>query len=238
MSTLLPREIYRDEDLIILDKPSGISVIPDRSDDELPSIRDRLIEKEGRIWIVHRLDKATSGLLVVARHAEAHRHLNRMFEEREVNKEYLAIVDGHPEEDPAEIAVPLLSHPHKNLVTVDPSGKPSATLIKTERAFGRTSLLRVRLLTGRKHQIRVHLAYLGNPLLVDPVYGRRNAFFLSEVKKKYKPSGEERPLIQRLTLHAASLSFIHPFKEVHMEWELPLPRDLQVTLKQLDKWDN
>lgn len=229
--------VYEDADLLVVDKPSGVPVLPDRSKDALPDIRSTLEPLKGKLWVVHRIDRDTSGLLVLARNGEAHRHLNMQWEGRTVRKEYYAIVQGTPIESPAQIEVPILALPNKNFSTVDPAGKPAATLIKVEAAFRHYSLLRIRLLTGRRHQIRVHMAYAGNPLMVDPHYAAKEQFFLSEIKKKYKTSGEETPLINRLTLHATLLELEHPTRNQSVIVESPLPKDMAVVVKQLERWD-
>jgi 23S rRNA pseudouridine1911/1915/1917 synthase len=229
--------IYEDDDYLVVDKPSGVPVLPDRSKDALPDIRSTLEPVKGKLWVVHRIDRDTSGLLVMARNAEAHRHLNMQWEGRTVRKEYYAIVQGTPLENPAQIEVPILALPNKNISTVDPAGKPAVTLIKVEASFRHYSLLRIRLLTGRRHQIRVHMAYAGNPLMVDALYAAKEQFFLSEIKKKYKSSGEEQPLINRLTLHATLLEFEHPTEQRSFMVESPLPKDMAVVVKQLERWD-
>ncbi|HAE13829.1 MAG: RluA family pseudouridine synthase [Chitinophagales bacterium] len=230
--------IYSDDDIILVNKPAGIPVIPERGKHPVPSLQEQLSAIHGKLWIVHRIDRDTSGLVVIAKTAEAHAHLSQQFEMHSIRKEYLALVYGVPAESPAQIDVPLKPHPTKNIMLVDGSGKPSTTLIKTEEAFRRHTLLRVRILTGRRHQIRVHLAYIGNPLLVDTVYGSADAFYLSAVKKGYKSVGEERPLISRLTLHATLLEFIHPASEEPVLIESPLPADMEVVCKQLRRWDS
>lgn len=230
---------YADEDLLIVAKPPGIPVIPERGLTPEPSLQELLQQTEGRLWIVHRIDRDTSGLVLIARNAEAHRELSMQFEGHGVRKEYLAIVQGTPPEEAAQIDIPLRPHATKNIMIVDASGKPSTTLFKTLEAFKRHTYLRVKILTGRRHQIRVHMAYMGNPLLVDPVYGGKEAFFLSQIKRKYKTTeeGEERPLINRLTLHAETLEFIHPTSGQQLTFTEPLPADMEVVLKQLRKWD-
>jgi RluA family pseudouridine synthase len=228
---------YADEDILIVAKPPGIPVIPERGVTPEPSLQEQLQLTEGRLWIVHRIDRDTSGLVLMARNAEAHRELSLQFEGHDVRKEYLAIVQGTPPEEAAQIDIPLRPHATKNLMLVDHSGKPSTTLFKTVESFRRHTYLRLKILTGRRHQIRVHMAYMGNPLLVDPVYGGKDAFYLSQIKKRYKVGEEERPLISRLTLHAETLGFLHPVTREDLLFTEPLPADLEVVLKQLRKWD-
>lgn len=229
---------YADEDILLVAKPPGIPVIPERGLNPEPSLQEQLQLTEGKLWIVHRIDRDTSGLVLMARNAEAHRELSLQFEGHDVRKEYLAIVQGTPPEASAQIDVPLRPHATKNLMLVDNTGKPSITLFKTVEAFKRHTYLRLKILTGRRHQIRVHMAYIGNPLLVDPVYGGKDAFYLSQIKKRYKAADEnERPLISRLTLHAETLGFVHPSSKQELTFSEPLPADMEVVLKQLRKWD-
>ncbi|MCB9020409.1 MAG: RluA family pseudouridine synthase, partial [Chitinophagales bacterium] len=127
--------IYSDDDIILVNKPAGIPVIPERGKHPVPSLQEQLSAIHGKLWIVHRIDRDTSGLVVIAKTAEAHAHLSQQFEMHSIRKEYLALVYGVPAESPAQIDVPLKPHPTKNIMLVDGSGKPSTTLIKTEEAF-------------------------------------------------------------------------------------------------------
>jgi RluA family pseudouridine synthase len=229
--------LYEDNHILVVNKPSGIPVIPERGATPRPSVQEILQEEKGKLFIVHRIDKDTSGIIVMARSAESHKHLSAQFEAHTVGKEYLAIVQGSPLEESAQIDIPLMPHPSKNIMLVDLAGKPCTTLFKIEETFHRHTLLRVKILTGRRHQIRVHMAYMGNPLLIDPVYGNHAAFFLSQVKKKYKNNAEERPLMSRLTLHSELLEFIHPQTAETVSFRAALPNDMEVVLKQLRKWD-
>ncbi len=240
----MPREldiIFEDEHVLMVSKPPGMLSIPDRHQPELPNLLSALSARYGKVWVVHRLDKETSGVLCFARHAEAHRHLSMQFEHREVDKAYLALVSGRPESDAADLHFPLAPHPRQaGKMTVYRHGKKAHTRYSTRETFRRFSFLEVELFTGRTHQIRVHLAQIGCPLAVDPMYGNREALYLSEIKGRAYRSARgkpERPLLDRLSLHAFRLSVRHPVTSEPLSAEAALPKDLAACLKQLRKWD-
>lgn len=244
--------LYEDEHMLAVDKPSDLAVEPDRWDPARPSLIGGLQALAGNVdgqpgrfrpRLVHRLDKDTSGVLLVAKTVEAERALRRDFDEGRVRKVYLALVEGeHPLADGAEelIDLPLTSDRRRGgLVVVSPSGKPSRTRVSVEQRFRGYTLLRCEPLTGRTHQLRVHLSARGFPLAVDPLYGRRRSFSLSEIKSDYrpKPGRPELPLIDRLSLHALRVEFPALAEDCgrSVVVEAPLPRDFQRVLKQLSK---
>jgi 23S rRNA pseudouridine1911/1915/1917 synthase len=232
--------IYEDEYYIACNKASGILSIPDRFNHELPNLVTTLKKLHPEIIPVHRLDKFTSGVNVYAKNAEAHRLLSMEFESRAIEKYYKAIVDGIPNPASGRINVPLSeSQVTRGKMIVHNRGKESITDYKIIKDYKKFSLLYIRLHTGRMHQIRVHLQYLGNPLIVDSLYGHRDAFYLSEIKTKKFNIGkndEERPMLNRQPLHAEKLVFTHPFTQEKTEIEAPLPKDMEAVLKQMDKW--
>lgn len=230
--------LFEDADVLVVDKPAGITVIPQR-DAALPSLQKNLEKQYGKLFIVHRLDKDTSGVVCFARNEAAHRNISMQFEQHTVKKFYTAIVHGKMEKQSGEIDLPLAQHPVKpNVMITHAKGKASLSLYQVVEQFKHAALLRVEIRTGRTHQVRVHLAAIGHALLVDSVYGHASAFYLSAVKKKYKSSEEERPVISRLTLHAAELQFIHPSTHEVITCRAPLPDDLQAVIKLLRKYDN
>lgn len=234
-----PTVIYIDNDILIADKPSGITVIPERYNTEKPSVQSLLEKDHGKLWVVHRIDRETTGIVAFARNEEAHKNLSRQFENREVHKLYKAIVSGRMEGNAGEIDSPIAEKPNKpGTMMIHPKGKEALTLFEVEEQFRTCALLNVEIKTGRTHQIRVHFASAGHPLLVDSVYGQHDKFLLSSVKRKYKQTDEEeRPVISRLTLHASSLTTHHPATGEQMTFTSPLPHDLEALLKLLRKYD-
>jgi 23S rRNA pseudouridine955/2504/2580 synthase/23S rRNA pseudouridine1911/1915/1917 synthase len=226
------------EDYVAVNKPPGMLTLPDRHDAELESLRGWMQKKFGQIWVIHRLDKDTSGLILFAKNEAAHKYYNGLFESREVTKIYKGIVAGKPLQSSGNIEVPIAEHPAKNgTMIVLKKGKPSLTDYVVEQTWNQFSLLRFDLHTGRTHQIRVHCKHLGHPIVVDPLYGDGKPVLLSAIKKKFKLSKtqeEERPILNRLGLHSFSLDFINrQGKPVHLE--APLPKDMEALMKQLDK---
>lgn len=231
--------IEENNDWIALNKPSGLLSIPDREGKEI-SLKVLLKEKFGDIFTVHRLDKDTSGLIIFAKNAEAHKHLSQQFEERNTKKIYLGLVNGSLQEKTGSIDAPIGEHPAKNgTMIVHRRGKDALTDYEVLEAFGAYSWLQFRIHTGRTHQIRVHAKEIGHPIVCDPLYGDGKPVLLSSLKlKKFKLSKdqeEERPLLNRLALHAHLLSFTGMNKEV-VQLEAAVPKDLRALLQQLNKW--
>ena len=240
MKKQLPEIIYEDETLLIVHKPPDFLSIPERFDLSKPSVVSFLRQKFEDVRIVHRLDRETSGIMCFARTEAAHRHLSRQFEQRTTTKIYLALVDGRMYEPEGAIDQSIGPHPGiggKMMVTS--LGKPSLTLYKAVELFQQFTLVEADLKTGRSKQVRVHLAYIGHPLAVDPMYGRREVLSLSEIKRKGFQLGkfqEERPLMSRTTLHAHRLEIDHPETGVRLSFSAPLPKDFEALLTQLRKW--
>ncbi len=234
-----PEIIFEDDDIIVVNKPPFYLTVPDRYAPEKNNLYAWLNKKYGKVFIVHRLDKETSGILVFAKNENAHRDLSRKFEARTVKKIYLTLLDGIVHHDEGEIDKPIILHRNGHRMVVSKDGKPSVTLYRVTDRFKGFSLVEAQIKTGRMHQIRIHFESVGYPLAVDGIYGRREAFYLSEVKKKKYRIGkdqEESPLIKRVILHAYKLSFVHPTSGDEMNFEAPLPKDFSAVIKQLDKW--
>jgi len=240
--------LFENDEILVVDKPAGLASEPERWAPELGSLAGSVqwmaSQVEGdeayRPRLVHRLDKDTTGVVVCAKDLETERHLRGLFEHGGVTKEYLALVEGeHPLADGEEELIDLKLGPdgkRGSKQRVDHRGKDSQTRVSVERRFRGYTLMRCKPLTGRTHQIRVHLAETGFPLVVDPFYGRREAFSLSDFKSNYKrkPGRPERALIGRLTLHAERIQFPTIHGET-LQVESPLPADFVRVLKQLAK---
>lgn len=212
--------LWSDESLVVINKPPGLLTLPDGYDPTLPHISQLLEAKFGRLWIVHRLDKDTSGLLVLARTAEAHRILNTAFETRQVTKVYHALVAGSPEWDERRVCLPLRvngDRQHRTIVDAR-KGKPAITNLRVLERFSQWALIEASPETGRTHQIRAHLAVAGFPILGDALYG-----------------GDEEQLIKRAALHACSLAFPHPVTGEGISFQAPYPEDFLRVLEFLRK---
>jgi len=212
--------LHVDEALLAVDKPPGRLVIPGRKGGER-TLQQELEEEHGRLWVVHRLDRGTSGVLLFARTAEAHRTVNLAFDRREVEKRYLALVRGELP-DTFRIEVPLAPARRGRMRPGRPgeaAARPSATGFHVLERFRRaevTALVEAAPETGRTHQIRVHLARAGAPLCLDPDYGPRD----------FPADADGAPLLARTPLHAASLELRHPLSGGALRLTAPLPDDL------------
>ena len=204
--------IYADDDILVINKPSGVPVTKDRAG--TPQLTDILAEQLcpqicSQLRLVHRLDKETSGVMILAKNTDAQRRFSEYFTNRQVKKTYLALVSGALTDRQGTIKT-RLERNQKNpaLMSVTAKkGKEAVTVWKLLADFGSVALLAVTPLTGRTHQIRVHLAHIGLPLTIDPLYAAKRPLFLSDFKADYRLSkGQtEKPLIERLTLHAYQL---------------------------------
>lgn len=225
------------EDLIAINKPSGLLTIPDRFGKDI-SLKVILKDRCGDIFTVHRLDRDTSGLVVFAKTEDAHKHLSQQFEARDTRKIYNGLVLGKPFVASGVINEPIAEHPvKKGVMTVYRKGKESITEYEVLESFRLFSWMQFRILTGRTHQIRVHMKHLGHPIVCDELYGDGKPVFISQIKHHYKLSKvelEERPLLARLALHASQLTFRGMGGE-EISLKAPLPKDLRAVLNQLGK---
>jgi 23S rRNA pseudouridine955/2504/2580 synthase/23S rRNA pseudouridine1911/1915/1917 synthase len=230
--------IYDDDNLVAVNKPSGLLSIPDRFDAKIPSLKQILAEKYGEIFVVHRIDRDTSGIILFARNEESHRYYSMAFEEHKISKKYLGLVHGTPAPSSGTIDRPIAHHPViKGKMVVHKNGKPSVTHYKTLDSFGLHSIVEFEIETGRTHQIRVHMQDKGNPIACDPMYGTSEPIFLSRIKRNFKLSKNQEaeiPLLNRLALHAHSLEFKTPGGNM-VKLEAELFKDMQATLSQLRK---
>ena len=216
--------LHFDEQIIIINKPAGLPVLPDGWEADAPYLLKMLEEEYDnpstgsgqQVWVIHRLDKITSGVMVFARTADAHRKLNGQFERHEVEKVYHAIVEGNPVWEQKVCKMSLRTNVgHKHRTAVDHKrGKPAETNFKVLKRWQPQALLEARPLTGRTHQIRAHLSALGYPLLGDVLYG-----------------ASETDLIARPALHAILLAFTHPKSGERVTYVAPYPNDMQKLMK-------
>lgn len=238
--------LFEQDDFIVINKPAGLLTIPDRHNALLPSLSKWLENQYGSIFIVHRLDKDTSGVIVFAKNETAHKSLSAQFQANATEKKYLGLVTGVVKEKAGSIDTPVMEHPvKKGKMTVVKKGgaylsakaKTALTTYKVLESFNLYTLLELQIFTGRTHQIRVHLQSIGHPIAMDELYGNGKPFYLSLIKKNYrigKSQEEEKPLMSRMALHAASLSFKDKNGE-KLFFEAPLPKDFQAMLSQLRK---
>jgi 23S rRNA pseudouridine1911/1915/1917 synthase len=230
--------IYEDRHLLVVDKPAGLVVHPGagRATGTLVNaLLHRVRDLSGiggvvRPGIVHRLDRGTSGLLVVAKDDASHLALSRQFSGRTVDKEYLAVVLGVPRAAEGTIDVPIGRDPvHRKRMSVRaPRGRAARSTYRVVEALDGAALLRVRIATGRTHQIRVHLAALGHPVAGDLTYGGRSRPASRRPEARAALEGLSRP-----ALHAAHLAFTHPASGERLSFSSPLPADLEALLAAL-----
>jgi len=234
--------IYQDDNIIVINKPSGVSVTKDRSG--AGQLRDLLANQLpqqtiSQLLLVHRLDKDTSGVMLLAKNTPAQALFSGFFTERLVKKTYLAIVTGAIPGPSGTIDAPLAPNPKNAAVMCIAArkGKEALTEWKLLADFELVALLAVNPLTGRTHQIRVHLSSIGLPLAIDPLYGSSQPLLLSDTKTDYRlhKSQTEKPLIERLTLHAYQLELLKPPPDCPDCFVAGLDKKFAATIKMLTK---
>lgn len=225
--------LYEDDHLMVLNKPPGLVVHPSPGHFtatlvhgllfHCPDIKDT--GDEQRPGIVHRLDKGTSGLLVVAKTPTAHKRLSLQFQNRTIRKEYLALVWGRMETNSGQITFPVGRHhrERKKMSINSPSGRIAETLWEIKKQFSWAALLSLNLKTGRTHQIRVHCAAIGHPVLGDVIYSRKKNTLL-------KTSDGIEISVPRQMLHAWKISFRHPFENKSLNFQAPVPQDMRTII--------
>jgi 23S rRNA pseudouridine1911/1915/1917 synthase len=249
-----PVILYEDDDLLVIDKPAGLLVVPDRWNPAKPTVvkwAKAYLQtrrpagaspsfQDVRVWVVHRLDRDTSGVLVLAKSAAAHAALSQQFEHGQAQKTYLALVQGRVTRAEGVITLPIGPHPQKPglMIVQRRHGKSARTRYAIAERFRGFTLLEVRPATGRTHQIRVHLQAIGHAIVGDPLYGGGEALLLSALKPSYRPKAgqEERPLLARLALHAQALLLTHPTYGSTVKWVAPLPKDFAAVLRNLRRY--
>jgi 23S rRNA pseudouridine1911/1915/1917 synthase len=230
--------VYEDEHLAVVDKPAGMVVHP-AAGHPGGTLVNGLLQRFGalssigepfRPGIVHRLDKDTSGLMVVARTDEAHGTLSRAIARREIRRGYLAAAWGHVREDEFAVDQPIARDPkHRQRMAVVEAGRPSLTRFRLLERWRAADLLAVRLHTGRTHQIRVHLRFLGHPVVGDPIYGQNWQRGMLGAGGRWAEEFDRQ--VGRLFLHAARLAFLHPVTQEELSFTSPLPERLRSALE-------
>ena len=242
----LPVEIlYEDEFLFALNKPAGVAVHPAETLDE-PTLVEALIALRPEIrsignrmrpGLVHRLDKETSGVLLVAKKQDFQIEMMRLFQSHRVMKYYVAVVAGVPRERSGIVDSFIVRHPvyRQRFAVSEEGGRRSVTRWRVVRTFDRRfALMLVNPITGRTHQVRVHMRHLGTPVLCDKLYSSRQAIYESEITGG-KRGGQEEPLLSRQALHARSVAFVHPRLRRLVRVKAPLPEDMRRLLEVLQK---
>jgi len=254
----LPPILLEDDTLVAFDKPAGLLVAPDRWDKARTSLMQLVHEQLGRdVAVIHRLDVATSGVVVVAKTKPALDALSGQFQGKTAVLVCHALVAVLPAEEAMKVVAPVWGEggvlpdtfavelalgederePGRMRVFRGRDGKPAATEFRTLERFGRFAFVEGRLLTGRRHQVRLHLAAIGAPVLNDPLYGvPKIELRLSDLKPRYKGRADEKPLIRQLALHASTLTVRHPTTGEPVTITAPLPNEFEVALKYLRKF--
>lgn len=236
------KPIYEDDDIVVVDKPTGMLIIPDRWKKEKGEILIEVVQKryDHKLFIVHRQDRDTSGLVIFAKNATSHRLFSQLFEKGGIQKKYHGLVHGRITKDEGSITKPIAAcrRTPGRMIVDKYTGKRCETGVKVLERFGEYSWLELTPKTGRTHQIRVHLTAIGHPLVCDRFYGLLDdEIYLSKIKLRYhkKRRESEKPLLSHLALHASTLSFVHPVTKKELVLEAPLRKEIRATITQLKK---
>lgn len=224
--------LFENEDYLVINKPPYLSTLEDRH--EAQNILELARGYTPDAQVCHRLDKETSGCLVIAKHQDAYRNIAIQFEDRKVSKVYHAVVDGIHEFS-NELVDRNIHATNKGIAKITKEGKPAQTVFNTLKTYFAHSLIECKPITGRLHQIRVHLAHLKAPICGDDTYGGK-PLYLSALKRRFnlKKGTDELPIMQRVSLHAYAIGF-KGLKEEPISIEAPYPKDFDVLVKQLEK---
>ena len=253
VANIAPDILYEDEHILALNKPSGCTVVPRRNRRDCP-FQNGIVaylrqspealaaatRSRYRPRAVHRLDQCTSGVVIEAKTRAGELRVARQFQERAVVKEYLAVVLGEMADDEGRIEAPIgpVRGDLARMRVDEKRGRPSLTTCAVEERFRGFTFVRAFPETGRRHQIRVHLAHAGHPVVADSVYGGGPSLMLSSVKRSYRLARgrTEKPLIERAALHASAITFLPVGDETALRIEAPLPDDMALLLKMLRKY--
>lgn len=228
--------LWQDSALIAVNKPAGLLSLPDGYKQEEPYLQSLLEPEVGKLWIVHRLDRETSGVMILARSVEAHHSLNDQFAGRAVRKIYHALVHGKPDWEEIIIDEPLRKNgDRRHRTVIDRNrGKPAATSLRVLERFPTASLIEAQPHSGYTHQIRAHLAWAGCPLIADPLYNRSLSDENYPSKQKTASDNLEAALpIHRVALHALAITFRHPETGEQLTFRALYPADFSAALENL-----
>ena len=226
--------LYQDQYILVINKPAGTLSIPDGYRPEFPHLKSILEPVFGRLLIVHRLDKDTSGVMVIARTESTHRSLNLQFDNRITRKEYQALILGNPSWDELTIASPVsVNGDRSHRTRVFPNkGKPAQTGFSLVFRWEAVSQVIAHPHTGYTHQIRAHISSIGYPILFDSLYTPPE---LTKLASRFRDAYEIDSDDQRMMLHASQISFIHPENEARVSFRAPLPDDMERVIRLLNK---
>jgi 23S rRNA pseudouridine1911/1915/1917 synthase len=235
-----PTVLFQNDTILAVDKPAGLLSVPDRYKEDKPSLANLLLSTFPSARPLHRLDFETSGILLFCLVPEAFGWYSDQFETRTITKQYSSITEGRVTGTDGIIDAPLFTQTIGKVV-ISKRGKSSQTQWKLIEGFQHHSLVDANPLTGRTHQIRVHLASIGHPIVGDVLYGSRGPLFLSSLKGKNKyrlgkDEEEEKPMLSRLALHASSIRFTDFTTKNSIQLESPLPKDMQVAIAKLRQY--
>ena len=227
--------LFEHEEFIAVNKASGMLSIPDRFNHEKSNLLSLLKLQYDELFVVHRLDRETSGIMIFALNAEAHRYLSSLFLNHSITKIYHALVEGVPFPDQGIIERNIAKDPAsggKMKIHID--GKYAKTAYKVLENYKKYALVEAQIFTGRTHQVRVHCKHIGHPIVADALYGMREQLFISDIKTNYKTGKFEDkivPLIARTALHARAIQF--EFKNEQFRIEAPYPKDINAGINQM-----
>ena len=224
--------LFEDDDLVLVNKPPFLSTLEDRQ--EKINLLGLARTYVPTAQVCHRLDKDTSGVLTIAKNPEAYRHISMQFEHREVTKIYHAVADGVHNFQEQEVDLPILKQDDGVVKISKREGKPAQTYFSSLKSYRNHTLIECRPITGRMHQIRIHLSVLGASISGDETYCGK-PFFLSSIKRRFnlKKETEEQPFMKRMALHAYSLEF-EDLSGIRHKIEAPYPKDMQALIRQLE----
>jgi 23S rRNA pseudouridine955/2504/2580 synthase len=228
--------VYEDDDIIAINKPANLSSLHERFDSQFLSVVQMCKDINENYSLCHRLDRETSGVMLISKNTEAYKFVAAQFEKRTIHKIYHAVVNASVNLNELSVELSLYTDSKRRVLISRKEGKPSLTVFNTLKTYKHFSLLSCSPHTGRLHQIRVHAASQNLALMSDTLYAGKFAY-LSQIKKNVKFSGEEeKPLINRVALHAYSIEFESPSKG-KIKINAPYPKDFEVLIKLLDKYD-